>query len=175
MLMLEGSVRRRNACRRSAILGGNDGAAKAAERGAQTVVGDAGEAAVETGGGGCGNGAQRRRRGRRRQRQRRLDQGDARYRGAAEKQVDALDDERRPVLYGERRRRRDAQAQAAAAAERFGPGGGGELRPDDLAPPRLQPGEDAAAAGEQRRGDRRGRGAERAQAGTPLALARPRR
>ena len=100
-------------------------------------------------------------------------------RGAAEKQVDALDHQRRAVLQFEGDARRDAQLQRAVAAERLGPARGGELGPDDRRPFRLEPAEDpAAAAGDDRRGQPRGwRCRQRATragarlAGAPVTLA----
>ena len=70
------------------------------------------------------------------------------------------------MLQFERRRGSDPQFQGAIAAQRLGPGRGGSIGADDGRPIPLQPGEDAAAmARDNRSGETRGEGADRAQSG----------
>jgi len=70
------------------------------------------------------------------------------------------------VLQFERCRGGDPQFQDAIAAQRLRPGRGGDIGADDGRPIRLQPGEDAAAMPRDNRGgEPRGEGADRAQSG----------
>src|SRR5260370_7244680 len=91
----------------------------------------------------------------------------------SEKQVDALDHQRRAMLQVEGARRRDAQLQRAVAAERLGPGGGGEFGPDHRGPFRLETPENAAAAArDDWPGQPRGGSADRPHSRPAVALAR---
>lgn len=176
MLMLTASMERRNDGRLGSIAAPRAGQHKApepGERGAQLGVGDFGEPDIE---GFCLLGGQRRRGsrpGRGRKRQRSLDENQPGDRGMSEKQVDPLDYQWRAVLQVEGDARSDAKLQRAVAAERLGPGRGGELGPDHRGPFRLETAEDpATAAGDDRGGNPRRGGADGAQPGPALALAR---
>ena len=70
------------------------------------------------------------------------------------------------MLQFERCRGGDPQFQGAIAAQRLRPRRGGDIGADDGRPIRLQPGEDAAAMPRDNRGgEPRGEGADRAQSG----------
>ena len=120
-------------------------AAEPFERLAQLRIGDRGELAVERGGFTDGQRATRLATRWRRQQQGRLDERQAGHRLAAEEQIDPFDDERRAVLDFERFVRRHAQLQRATAPQRLGPGGVGELGPDNRRPIRFEPGQNPAA------------------------------
>jgi hypothetical protein len=98
-----------------------------------------------------------------------LHENEPRYRRSAQIDVDPLDQERRAVLQFERRRGGYPQFQSAIAAKRLRPARGGDISADNCGPICFEAGEDTAAMPrDNRRGEPRGEGADRAQSGAAL-------
>jgi len=167
MWMLVGSQPARNASRSTA----DDGVTEPAESCAELRIGDPREPLGEhlnlTGSEHGYNRVPHRRI----ERQRSLHQRQACDHGTAEKEVDALDQQRRTMLQLERGCRRRAQLQDAIATERGRPSHRGPFGADDRRPLRLESDEDPAAAlGDDRRGELRHGDAHCSKALVALAL-----